>query len=445
MMGDEYGSRGGLTDNSLFQEAEQVMNCLLEAGFSAYMVGGCVRDPLIGRPIYDVDIATSAHPEQVVALFPKVIPTGLQHGTVTVVMPQHTYEVTTFRKEAVYEGHRRPEEVEFIDDLDEDLRRRDFTINAMAKDVNGCIHDPFGGQADLRRLIIRCVGTAEERFREDALRMMRGVRFASLLGGVFAKSTWKALRVNRETLAFVAMERVRDELWKLTAGPNPARGWGLLVRSGLLGHTKEPLGALASTDCARWQPLLCALGQVDTAEKRMALLLLGHEVDEAEAQRIVQALRCSGAQQDAMLAVLRADARLAAGGTAALAAAGEDSGALDAWRRTFAETLFAVGEQGLRDALACRRALLGVGAAREYAAAMQPFLQHGEAWLEDIPVRGLRDIALTGSDVLQDTERMAGPWLRQCLEQVWLSVALGELANEREALLDYVRKAWNEQ
>ncbi|KJB87307.1 hypothetical protein AZ66_13990, partial [Paenibacillus sp. E194] len=252
-MGDEYGSRGGLTDNSLFREAEQVMNCLLEAGFSAYMVGGCVRDPLIGRPIYDVDIATSAHPEQVVALFPKVIPTGLQHGTVTVVMPQNTYEVTTFRKEAAYEGHRRPEEVEFIDDLDEDLRRRDFTINAMAKDVNGCIHDPFGGQADLRRLIIRCVGTAEERFREDALRMMRGVRFASLLGGVFAKSTWKALRVNRETLAFVAMERVRDELWKLTAGPNPARGWGLLVRSGLLGHTKEPLGALALTDAAVWQ------------------------------------------------------------------------------------------------------------------------------------------------------------------------------------------------
>ncbi|NOJ68998.1 CCA tRNA nucleotidyltransferase [Paenibacillus alvei] len=434
-----------LENKTLFEEAAQVMHCLLNAGFSAYMVGGCVRDPLIGRPVYDVDIATSARPEQVVALFRKVIPTGLQHGTVTVVMPQHTYEVTTFRKETAYEGHRRPEEVEFIDDLIEDLRRRDFTINAMAKDVHGHIHDPFGGQADLKQLVIRCVGTAEERFREDALRMMRGVRFASLLGGVFAKSTWRALWVNRKTLSFVAMERVRDELWKLTAGPNPARGWALLVRSGLLAHAKEPLGALASTEGALWQPLLCALGRVDTAEKRIALLLLGHEVDEAEAQRILQALRCSGAQQDAILAVLRADARLAAGGTAALAAAGTHGGAASAWRRPFAETLFAVGEQGLCDALACRRALLGVGAAGEHTAAMQPFLQHGEAWLEDISVRGLRDIALTGGEVLQATKRTAGPWLRQCLESVWLSVALGELANQQEVLLDYVRKAWNEQ
>lgn len=441
--GDRNADSSG--NETLFQEAIQVMHCLLDAGFSAYMVGGCVRDPLIGRPVYDVDIATSARPEQVVALFPKVIPTGLQHGTVTVLMPQHTYEVTTFRKETAYEGHRRPEEVEFIDDLIEDLKRRDFTINAMAKDVHGHIHDPFGGQADLEQLVIRCVGTAEERFREDALRMMRGVRFASLLGGVFAKSTWKALRVNKETLSFVAMERVRDELWKLTAGPNPARGWGLLVRSGLLAHAKEPLGALASTEAALWQPLLCALGRVDTAEKRIALLLLGHEVDEAEAQRILLALRCSGAQQDAMLAVLRADARLAAGGTAALAAAGGHGGAASSWRRPFAETLFAVGEQGLRDALACRRALLDAGAAGEQKAAVQPFLQHGEAWLEEIPVRGLRDIALTGGDVLQATQRTAGPWLRQCLESVWLSVALGELANQREVLLDYVRKAWNEQ
>lgn len=156
----------------MFTEAHDVMNRLMGNGYKAYMVGGCVRDSLLGRPVSDVDIATSALPEQVLSLFPRVVPTGLQHGTVTVVMPTCTYEVTTFRKESGYEGHRRPEEVEFIDDLEEDLMRRDFTINAMAIDVEGELHDPFGGAADLEQRLIRCVGDAEQRFREDALRML---------------------------------------------------------------------------------------------------------------------------------------------------------------------------------------------------------------------------------------------------------------------------------
>ncbi|MEC0064418.1 CCA tRNA nucleotidyltransferase, partial [Paenibacillus thiaminolyticus] len=225
----------------LYAESKQVMRQLLDMGHEAYIVGGSVRDRLLGRPIGDIDIATSALPEQVMALFRRVVPTGLAHGTVTVVMDHYTYEVTTFRKESAYEDHRRPEEVEFIDDLEEDLRRRDFTINAMALDIEGRLRDPFGGRADLERGLIRCVGDPETRFREDALRMLRGVRFASLLGGRIAKSTWRALLRQRETLRYVAMERVRDELWKLTAGANPARGWAMLARSGLLRYAKEPL------------------------------------------------------------------------------------------------------------------------------------------------------------------------------------------------------------
>lgn len=425
----------------MFTEAHDVMKRLMENGYKAYMVGGCVRDSLLGRPVSDVDIATSALPEQVLSLFPRVVPTGLQHGTVTVVMPTCTYEVTTFRKESGYEGHRRPEEVEFIDDLEEDLMRRDFTINAMAIDVEGELHDPFGGAADLEQRLIRCVGDAEQRFREDALRMLRGVRFAALLGGRIAKSTWKALCHEKPTLAYVAMERVRDELWKLTAGADPARGWALLLRSGLLQHTKEPLGALASTEPTRWQPLLCALGRVTSPEQRLALLLLGHEVDEGEAKRIVLALRLSGAQQDAVLGVLRAEARLAAGGHAALAAAAVPGGAL-AWRRPFAQALFAIGEEALRGWLACRSALAGSG---EPEAAVQPFLQHGHAWLEDIAVRRLQDIALTGSDLLQAAGRAAGPWLRRSLEAAWLAIALQEVPNEREALLKYAVKEWKER
>lgn len=191
----------------LYAEAKQVMRHLLDTGHEAYIVGGSVRDRLLGRPIGDIDIATSALPEQVMALFRRVVPTGLAHGTVTVVMDHYTYEVTTFRKESAYEDHRRPEEVEFIDDLEEDLRRRDFTINAMALDIEGRLRDPFGGRADLERRLIRCVGDPETRFREtpcgccgasgsrrcwaDALPSRRGGRF-SASGRRCATSRWNA-------------------------------------------------------------------------------------------------------------------------------------------------------------------------------------------------------------------------------------------------------------
>ncbi|MFD3273468.1 CCA tRNA nucleotidyltransferase [Paenibacillus dendritiformis] len=420
----------------LYAEAEQVMRHLLDAGHEAYIVGGSVRDRLLGRPIGDIDIATSALPEQVTALFRRVVPTGLAHGTVTVVMDHYTYEVTTFRKESAYEDHRRPEEVEFIDDLEEDLRRRDFTINAMALDIEGRLRDPFGGRDDLERRLIRCVGDPETRFREDALRMLRGVRFASLLGGRIAKSTWRALIRQRETLGYVAMERVRDELWKLTAGADPARGWAMLARSGLLRYAKEPLGALAGPAPDGWPRLLCALGSVAGPELRFAALLLGLAAGEAEAKRIVQALRFSGAQQDAVLGVLRAEARLAAGGEAALAGPGGER----AWRRAYAEALYACGEDALRGWHACRRALAGVPEER-----LAPFLRDGEAWLQRITVRRLPDIALTGGDLLQAAARPAGPWLREALEAAWLAVALGDVPNERDKLRKYVEKEWKRE
>ena len=196
------------------RQAAPVLGRLNEAGFEAYYVGGCVRDAALGRPVSDVDIATSAQPEQVAALFARTLPTGLQHGTVTVLEGGRAYEVTTFRKESVYERHRRPSEVAFIADLRGDLQRRDFTINAMALDISGDIVDPFGGRADLQDGIIRCVGDADLRLQEDALRLLRGVRFASVLGYRIAKSTWRAIVRHRKLLRHIAMERVGVELDK---------------------------------------------------------------------------------------------------------------------------------------------------------------------------------------------------------------------------------------
>src|SRR5690554_1332340 len=151
----------------LVSEARQTMRVLLEAGFEAYLVGGFVRDYVLGLPVHDIDIATSAAPADVVRLFERAVPTGIQHGTVTVVRGKHSFEVTTFRKEGKYEDHRRPTDVLFVDSLEEDLSRRDFTMNAMAMNIDGDIIDPYGGKADLQAGLLRCVGQAEERFKED--------------------------------------------------------------------------------------------------------------------------------------------------------------------------------------------------------------------------------------------------------------------------------------
>ena len=166
------------------------------AGYAAYAVGGCVRDSLLGRTPQDWDLCTSARPEQVLALFGEgqCIPTGLQHGTVTIKYGGQLYETTTFRTEGAYTDGRHPDEVHFVPDVREDLARRDFTVNAMALDENGMVIDRYGGQMDLFRNVIRCVGDPDRRFAEDALRMLRAVRFAAPLGFSIEKGTLDAIR-----------------------------------------------------------------------------------------------------------------------------------------------------------------------------------------------------------------------------------------------------------
>ena len=159
---------------------DEVLDTLQRAGFEAWYVGGCVRDTLLGRPIHDWDVTTSALPEQVLALFPRTVPTGLQHGTVTVLSDSGPVEVTTYRADGDYHDGRHPDGVRFVRSLREDTARRDFTVNAMAMDQRGNIRDFYGGRADLAAGILRCVGAPERRFREDALRMLRACRFAAL-------------------------------------------------------------------------------------------------------------------------------------------------------------------------------------------------------------------------------------------------------------------------
>ena len=197
------------------ENVNTILNTLKEHGFEGYAVGGCVRDAILSREPGDWDITTSARPEQVKALFRRTLDTGIQHGTVTVMFGKEGYEVTTYRMDGEYEDHRHPKEVQFTPNLVEDLKRRDFTINAMAYSPETGLVDEFDGVGDLERKCIRCVGTATERFEEDALRMLRGVRFAGQLQFDIEKDTLLAIREKAPTLVNVSAERIRTELTKL--------------------------------------------------------------------------------------------------------------------------------------------------------------------------------------------------------------------------------------
>ena len=205
------------------KNAETILHILEKAGYEAYVVGGCVRDSILGRSPDDWDITTSAKPEQVKALFHRTVDTGLQHGTVTVLMEKEGYEVTTYRVDGEYEDGRHPKEVTFTASLEEDLKRRDFTINAMAYNPSSGLVDIFGGQEDLEKGIIRCVGEASERFDEDALRILRAVRFAAQLDFVIEDQTREAMRDQAKFLKDISAERICTELTKMIVSKHPER------------------------------------------------------------------------------------------------------------------------------------------------------------------------------------------------------------------------------
>ncbi len=219
---------------SMPENARYIIDTLIKNGYEAYIVGGCVRDSVLGKKPSDWDITTSATPEETKSLFKRTIDTGIEHGTVTIMMDKEGYEVTTYRIDGKYEDHRRPKDVEFTKSLEEDLKRRDFTINAMAyNDVEGVI-DKFGGISDLDNHIIKCVGNAEERFDEDALRILRAIRFSAQLNFTIEENTRKAISKKAIYLKDISAERIQVELTKLLVSDYPEK----LIEGYNLGVTK---------------------------------------------------------------------------------------------------------------------------------------------------------------------------------------------------------------
>lgn len=231
--------------------ADTIIETIEQAGGEAYIVGGAVRDTLLGRTPGDYDLATSLLPDEIIPLFPVVIPTGLEHGTVTIVVEKIPFEVTTFRSESTYSDRRRPDSVTLGVSLEEDLTRRDFTINAMALKPTGLV-DLFGGQADLAAKIIRTVGRPQDRFEEDALRMIRALRFMSQLAFSLDERTEQAIKEHAETIEHVAIERVAIELEKLLLGLGRPAALRALLRTGLVtylpGITPDMIKRLIESD-----------------------------------------------------------------------------------------------------------------------------------------------------------------------------------------------------
>ncbi|QAA30386.1 CCA tRNA nucleotidyltransferase [Clostridium manihotivorum] len=230
------------------KEVKFIIDKFYENGYEAFIVGGCVRDSLREVSPHDYDITTNALPDKIQELFEKTIPTGIKHGTVTVLIHGNSYEVTTYRIDGEYIDNRRPESVEFVSDIKEDLSRRDFTINAMAYNSNEGLIDYFNGNEDLQNKLIKAVGDPDKRFNEDGLRMMRAIRFAAQLGFTIEEKTLTSIKKNNDLIKNISAERIRDEFIKLIISDNPSLGLRLLADTGILEHILPELAICIGFD-----------------------------------------------------------------------------------------------------------------------------------------------------------------------------------------------------
>ncbi|CAM3972467.1 CCA tRNA nucleotidyltransferase [Paenibacillus alkaliterrae] len=407
--------------------ASPIVRRLRAHEFEAVFVGGCVRDTVLGLPIKDVDIATSARPEQVMELFERCIPTGLQHGTVTVLYEGSGYEVTTFRQESSYEEHRKPESVLYITSLEGDLLRRDFTMNAMAMAEDGELLDPFGGLRDLETKVLRCVGDADARFQEDALRMLRAVRFIGAYHLIPAHHTWKALIRHRKLMKFIAMERVQAELDKMMAGAAPQRALYFVGASGLLLHLKEPLtedALLALTNACRTAEsasLFSRLHQLSSLDLRWAAVGIGLSLALEDILHVMQVLRFSNQRTKSIAAIFAIHKQ-------ALVLANQQDEQL--LRLEWIKLIIRFGESPAKEWIDVLRVLTGGNLTR-----LNGCLSRFEVWLNEISISSLKQLKVNGSELKKHLRRKPGPWISDWLNRLLVEVANGQLVNDKQQLL----------
>lgn len=385
--------------NEQFRQALPVIETLKRHGHEAYFVGGAVRDYLLKRPIGDIDIATSAHPHEVMSIFPKTVPVGIAHGTVMVIERGVSYEVTTFRKEGRYEDYRRPKDVTFVRSLYEDLQRRDFTINAIAMNEHGDMIDPFGGMEALNDRIIETVGDARERFSEDALRMMRALRFVSQLGFSLSAETKQAIVQYGHLLQHIAVERIAVEFEKLLLGSFVSKAIELLVETNLFSYLPE-----------------LATKKKELAQLAAYSLVPVHRIEAWARFAHVARLDSQGLKKWKLSNHLIRDVSICL-------EALERIHSLHDW------TTDALYEYG--------RYIPHIERLRAVLHGGEPHVQHLLKRWEALPIRERKQLAINGHDLLALFERKAGPWLAEMIGKIERAVLHGEVENEKEELKEW--------
>ncbi|MGB6407913.1 MAG: CCA tRNA nucleotidyltransferase [Planococcus donghaensis] len=365
--------------------AIKVIHTLKAAGFEAYIVGGAVRDLLLGKAPHDIDVATSALPQQVKALFARTVDTGIDHGTVLVLLDGEGIEVTTFRTESSYSDNRRPDSVEFVLSLEEDLRRRDFTINAMAMTEDLDIIDPFGGKEDLKNKVIRAVGDPDERFEEDALRMLRAIRFSGQLDFIIDMKTLLSIRRHARLIRFIAVERLKSEIDKIFVNPCMQKSMAYLKDSVLTKFL--PVGGLFEVDWIPYQPdgkptygWFYLLHQ----QKRQFADIKDYRFSNGEKKLIEKSLELT---------------------------------ALNTWDQwTFYKYTLEQLEMASR-----------VTDKREDLAAIK----------RQLPIQSRSELAVDGWDLLEWSRAKSGPWLKVWIEKIERLIVYGILKNDKELIKDW--------
>ncbi|PQZ59546.1 CCA tRNA nucleotidyltransferase [Bacillus sp. MYb209] len=390
-----------------FKKASSIIEILKQHGHEAYFVGGSVRDLIIDRPIGDIDIATSALPEEVMAIFPRHVPVGLEHGTVIVVENGEPYEVTTFRTESEYEDFRRPSNVQFVCSLEEDLKRRDFTMNAIAMTEEGEMVDLFAGQEAIRLKEITTVGDAADRFQEDALRMMRGIRFVSTLGFSLEIKTKQAIETYGHLLEHIAIERITVEFEKLLTGTYCVNGLQELVETKLFSHlpylqmSEERLLKATQykwdsfeTDVEAWAFFLYCIG-----EEHPSVFLRQWKFSNKKIKDIV-----------AVLLAIRS-------------------------RKEKEWDTILLYKTGIRIAEMAERVYEAIIESYNSASVKQV-----QSLFHALPIKNRQEMNVTGNDLLSWADKKPGPWVAEMLQNIEKTIVQGDLVNKKENIREWLQR-----
>lgn len=395
----------------MFQPARPILARIEEAGFEAYFVGGCVRDTILHDPIHDIDIASSAYPSEIKQIFHKTVDTGIEHGTVMILDHGTGYETTTFRTESGYQDYRRPDKVNFVRSLADDLKRRDFTINALAMKEDGTVIDLFDGLGDLKRHLIRAVGDPQARFHEDALRMMRAVRFASKLDFDIDPHTLSGINDHAALLSKIAIERIQVEFEKMLLGQNPARGLKSFLSTKLYAYCpglKDQAAVLQQLANAKHWDL-------QHPESAWACLTWPMQMSSADQAKFLKSWKLSNQLIKDVLSINRFLDALSQGQVDNL-------------------SLFHCGQQNLQCALEVATVL-------QLPTDDQQLLSQ----YQQLPIKDSHELAINGGQVLQATSIKPGPQLGQLIKQITTAVINGEVANQLTDLQALAQKLVKEE